>query len=108
MRCALFVALILAAASAARQPDAEGCKWSWKAGGCTPADKCRLHFAPRIGTLGPCVLRGASAKGGAAAEPATDPEPAAAADEPPPAGEVPPAAEPAPADAEPAEAHAEL
>ena len=105
-----LVALLVASASAARQPDDEGCKWSWKAGGCTPSDKCHLKFAPTLGSLGPCVLRDTAPKGGAAAKPAkaADPKPAAKADAPPPAAEEPPPAETAAADAEPAEAHSEL
>ena len=105
-----LVALLVASASAARQPDDAGCKWSWKAGGCTPSDKCHLKFAPTLGSLGPCVLRDTAPKGGAAAKPAkaADPKPAAKADAPPPAAEEPPPAETAAADAEPAEAHSEL
>ena len=55
------------AALAAKQPDDPGCSFKWSALGCVPSDTCRLQWKPRLGTLGPCVLR---------APPAVEPEPA--------------------------------
>ena len=53
LACVLaFVGVPLVASTDPRS-DA-GCKFSWRALGCTPAAECRLQFKPWFGTLGPC------------------------------------------------------
>ena len=93
MRCAvvaLALALLPSLAAGAVATNDEGCSFSWGSLGCTPSKECKLKFAPRFGTFGPCVRREAKAE---AAPPAA--ESAAAAE---PAATEPTAAEPAAAE----------
>ena len=63
----VLIGALACACAAPAEPDDAGCKWSWKALGCTPSTECKLKFAPRWGTFGPCVTRPLVA---AASEPA--------------------------------------
>lgn len=70
----VLIGALACACAAPAEPDDAGCKWSWKALGCTPSTECKLKFAPRWGTFGPCVTRPlvAAASVPAKAEPAKE------------------------------------
>lgn len=78
-----FIACVLALLPLAQCTDPRsdaGCKFSWRALGCTPAAECKLEFKPWWGTLGPCKKR--AAKEAAPKKEAPKKEPAAAAAKP--------------------------
>lgn len=71
----ILVALIAAFASA----EETNCTWSWRALGCTPSKECKLKWAPKLGSFGPCVLRSAEPAAAAPAKEEACDETAAAA-----------------------------
>ena len=67
------------------------CVWKWRALGCTPSKECKLKWAPRFGSFGPCVLREPKEATPAESAPAESTSAAAAETDPP--VEEPPATE---------------
>jgi hypothetical protein len=84
-----------------------GCKFSWRALGCTPAAECKLQFKPWWGTLGPCKKRPAKSEAPKAEAPKKAPAAAAATPKKAAPAEPVKAAEPAAAEPEAKEAPAE-